>query len=84
LQGGSGIKPSDTLTAQLPYIQELLPPSPAGASRLLPAHRLDRDVSGLLLLARHTAAADSLSRAFAAGSIKKLCVILFSRRTKVT
>lgn len=63
VQGGSGItKHLDGLLPCLQFDAKDIP-------RLV--HRLDKDTSGVLLLARHVAAATELQRAFARKTIKK-------------
>lgn len=47
---------------------------PVGEARLEAAHRLDRDTSGVLVLARHRAARVALGRAFEAGAVAKTYV----------
>ena len=63
VQGGSGI--TKHLDGLLPCLQF----EAKGIPRLV--HRLDKDTSGVLLLARHVAAATELQRAFAGKTMQK-------------
>lgn len=82
LKGGTGILEGSSIDAALPAIaalaDELQPvfmhssrfasTHPSTSSMLRLVHRLDRDVSGVLVLARTRVAAAELSAAFASGS----------------
>lgn len=54
----------------LPAVAAALAPA-AGADRLEPVHRLDRETSGVLVLARHAMAATAMRRQFDAGEVHK-------------
>ena len=70
VQGGSGInKHLDGMLAALQFDGKQVP-------RLV--HRLDKDTSGVMLLARHVAAASELQRAFANKKIQKTYIALVS------
>lgn len=56
-------------------LAERWPPT-AGARQLEPVHRLDRSTSGVLLIARHGAAAARWTTAFASGAIAKTYLAL--------
>jgi 23S rRNA pseudouridine1911/1915/1917 synthase len=58
------------------------PPRDAGA-RLEPVHRLDRDTSGVLVLARHREAARALQRQFEARAVDKQYVAVVEGRVAV-
>lgn len=92
VQGGTGIDSADSVDALLPAIsraaatfassQNKAVARPLASSQrsddgqLRLVHRLDRDVSGLLLLARGRIAAGSLTRAFRDGTIRKTYLAL--------
>lgn len=63
----------------LPAVAAALAPA-AGADRLEPVHRLDRETSGVLVLARHGAAAAALRRQFDAGEVHKQYVAVVHGR----
>jgi len=79
-QGGSGIAPTGVVDTWLPTLARMhLPPPPRGSEGEPPlrlVHRLDRDVGGLLLLARSRAAAEACRLALAGreGAIRKTYV----------
>jgi 23S rRNA pseudouridine1911/1915/1917 synthase len=54
----------------------------AGRAGLLPVHRLDRDVSGLVVLAKHEAARAALERLFRGRAVTKLYWALVRGRLK--
>ena len=54
----------------LPALAARFPPAP-GTARLEPVHRLDRETSGVLLIARSLAATRALQRQFEAGLVDK-------------
>lgn len=64
VQGGTDVPVS--LHDLLPYLARLLPPLPGavGLPSLRLVHRLDRDVSGVLILARSRGAAERMAAAF--------------------
>lgn len=62
-QGGSGVKDS---------VDALLAAASEGEDRLRLVHRLDKDTSGVLLIAKGRKAAEELSRAFAAKDVEKI------------
>mmetsp|Transcript_14772 Transcript_14772/g.28976 ORF Transcript_14772/g.28976 Transcript_14772/m.28976 type:complete len:240 (-) Transcript_14772:2797-3516(-) len=70
---GTGTKPGEALTAYLKLFQDGMPEPP----RLV--HRLDKDVSGVLLLARHRRSAEAVCRLFEQNSASGSGVA--SRRT---
>ncbi len=56
-------------------LAQQFPPGP-GLPALEPAHRLDRETSGVLLFARHRGAARDLQQQFAAGGVQKQYVAI--------
>jgi RluA family pseudouridine synthase len=68
-------KPAGLLSVETPGTEGMtLPRALAAAGRpgLLPVHRLDRDVSGLVVLAKHEAARAALENLFRGRAVKKL------------
>lgn len=53
-----------------------------GYSELMPVHRLDKVTSGLMLFARHHAAASELSRAFSEHQVEKFYLALSDKKPK--
>ena len=53
-----------------------------GYDELMPVHRLDKVTSGLMLFARHHAAASELSRAFSEHQVEKYYLALSDKKPK--
>ena len=67
---------TDTLLNALLWHAGARPDEPWGAWRPAAAHRLDRAASGLLVVAKHAVAHDTLRRAFACGGITRRYVAI--------
>jgi RluA family pseudouridine synthase len=72
----AGAFPQHTFLTALAAIH----PPRDGAQRLEPVHRLDRETSGVLVLARHAAAARALQRQFEARVVDKVYVAVVAGR----